>query len=227
MGADQADEPPQVVLANLVEEPSSEQRNQTLTPCFLGDRSTGENSKLFFSSIRQSASPAVSCATCKCRVSNIACNALPDSRPTASADAQEAECTGRQAEVEQLDERIATLQFNEQSQYAAISALESSLDSKHTHLANLEARIAELEARGDPDLATLREMSQKQVDIASTLRKLISDNQEQAQARARIIESQRQQLTARHRRNLLKQVDNVFAIVGQALLTACYESKWA
>ena len=136
----------------------------------------------------------------------IACIALPDCCRTADADAQEAESTGRQAEVVQLDERIATLQFNEQSQYATISALESSLDNKHTHLASLEARIAELEARGDPDLATLREMSQKQVDIASTLRQLISDNQEQAQARAKIIESQRQQLTARHRRNLLKQV---------------------
>lgn len=122
------------------------------------------------------------------------------------ADSEAAESSGRQAEVKELDERIATLQFNEQSQYATISALETSLDNRHAHLTDLETRVAELEARGHPDLAALREMSQKQVDIASTLRQLIVDNQEQAQARAKIIESQRQQLTARHRRNLLKQV---------------------
>ncbi|KAL3136392.1 hypothetical protein ABBQ38_005649 [Trebouxia sp. C0009 RCD-2024] len=121
-------------------------------------------------------------------------------------DSEAAESSGRQAEVKELDERIATLQFNEQSQYATISALETSLDNRHAHLTDLETRVAELEARGHPDLAALREMSQKQVDIASTLRQLIVDNQEQAQARAKIIESQRQQLTARHRRNLLKQV---------------------
>ena len=102
--------------------------------------------------------------------------------------------------------RIATLQFNEQAQYATISSLETSLDNKHAHLSNLETRIAELEATGEPDLTVLREMSQKQVEIAATLRQLISDNQGQAQARAKIIDSQRQQLTARHRRNLLKQV---------------------
>ncbi len=122
------------------------------------------------------------------------------------AAAQDCEASGRQTEVNQLDERIATLQLNEQAQYATISSLETSLDNRHAHLSNLEARIAELEASGDPDLASLREMSQKQVEIASTLRQLISDNQGQAQARAKIIESQRQQLTARHRRNLLKQV---------------------
>ncbi len=122
------------------------------------------------------------------------------------ADAQDCEASGRQTEVNQLDERIATLQLNEQAQYATISSLEASLDNRHAHLSNLEVRIAELEASGDPDLASLREMSQKQVEIASTLRQLIRDNQGQAQARAKIIESQRQQLTARHRRNLLKQV---------------------
>jgi len=122
------------------------------------------------------------------------------------ADARECDTSGRQIEVNHLDERIATLQLNEQAQYATISSLETSLDNRHAHLSNLEARIAELEASGDPDLASLREMSQKQVEIASTLRQLISDNQGQAQARAKIIESQRQQLTARHRRNLLKQV---------------------
>lgn len=120
----------------------------------------------------------------------------------------------------QLDERIATLQFHEQSQYATISALETSLDNRHTHLAGLEARVAELDARGHPDLAALREMSQKQVDIAATLRQLITDNQEQAQARAKIIESQRQQLTARHRRNLLKQVDCSVALLAQLLQTS-------
>lgn len=123
-----------------------------------------------------------------------------------SPDAQNCEASGRQTEVNQLDERIATLQLNEQAQYATISSLETSLDNRHAHLSNLEARIAELEASGDPDLASLREMSQKQLEIASTLRQLISDNQGQAQARAKIIESQRQQLTARHRRNVLKQV---------------------
>ncbi len=121
-------------------------------------------------------------------------------------DSQQSEASWRQAEVSQLDERIAALQFNEQTQYATVSSLETSLDNKHAHLSNLEARIAELEASGNPDLLVLREMSQKQVEIAATLRQLISDNQRQAQARAKIIESQRQQLTARHRRNLLKQV---------------------
>ncbi|KAA6428028.1 MAG: hypothetical protein FRX49_02690 [Trebouxia sp. A1-2] len=124
-----------------------------------------------------------------------------------SPDAQDCEASGRQTEVNQLDERIATLQLNEQAQYATISSLETSLDNRHAHLSNLEARIAELEASGDPDLASLREMSQKQLEIASTLRQLISDNQGQAQARAKIIESQRQQLTARHRRNVLKQAE--------------------
>ncbi|KAL0025520.1 hypothetical protein WJX77_008812 [Trebouxia sp. C0004] len=124
-----------------------------------------------------------------------------------TSDAQDCEASGRQTEVNQLDERIATLQLNEQAQYATISSLETSLDNRHAHLSNLEGRIAELEASGDPDLSSLREMSQKQVEIASTLRQLISDNQGQAQARAKIIESQRQQLTARHRRNLLKQAE--------------------
>ncbi|DBA74519.1 hypothetical protein WJX79_000339 [Trebouxia sp. C0005] len=124
-----------------------------------------------------------------------------------ASDAQDCEASGRQTEVNQLDERIATLQLNEQAQYATISSLETSLDNRHAHLSNLEARIAELEASGDPDLASLREMSQKQLEIASTLRQLISDNQGQAQARAKIIESQRQQLTARHRRNVLKQAE--------------------
>lgn len=124
-----------------------------------------------------------------------------------TSDAQDCEASGRETEVNQLDERIATLQLNEQAQYATISSLETSLDNRHAHLSNLEARIAELEASGDPDLASLREMSQKQVEIASTLRQLIIDNQGQAQARAKIIESQRQQLTARHRRNLLKQAE--------------------
>ena len=119
--------------------------------------------------------------------------------------------------MKQLDERIATLQLNEQSQYATISALETSLDNRHAHLAGLEARVAELEARGHPDLAALREMSQKQVDIAATLRQLITDNQEQAQARAKVIESQRQQLTARHRRNLLKQVQQDVAHLAQVI----------
>lgn len=119
---------------------------------------------------------------------------------------EEAQSSQRQAEVAQLDERIAALQISEQTQYVTISTLETSLDNRHACLANLEARVVELEATGQSDLETLRELSNKQNDIAETLKQLISDNQGQAQARAKIIESQRQQLAARHRRNLLKQV---------------------
>lgn len=76
-------------------------------------------------------------------------------------------------------------------------------------MATLEARVAELEDTGQSDLDTLREMSNRQNDIAETLKQLITDNQGQAQARAKIIDSQRQQLAARHRRNLLKQVPDL------------------
>ena len=123
--------------------------------------------------------------------------------------AEEAHSAQRQAEVAQLDERIAAMQVSEQAQYVTISALEANLDRSHAHLASLEARVAELEGAGQPGLDALRELSTKQSDIAETLKQLISDNQGQAQARASIIESQRQQLAARHRRNLLKQVGNL------------------
>lgn len=148
---------------------------------------------------------------------------LPVPSTSCRADAHECEATGRQTEVNQLDERIAMLQSNEHAQYATISSLETSLDNQHAHLSNLEARMAELEAAGDPDLSMLREMSQKQVEIASILRQLISDNQGQAQARAKIIESQRQQLTARHRRNLLKQVGGPVAPGTAFIMNVCQQ----
>lgn len=74
----------------------------------------------------------------------------------------------RQTEVSELDERIAALQSSEQAQYVTISTLETSLDNRHAHLATLEARVAELEGTGQPDLENLREMSSRQNDIADT-----------------------------------------------------------
>ena len=138
------------------------------------------------------------------------CNTAPaaatrNARPVRGL-AEQQQCAERQAEILQLDERIAQLQHSEQAQYVTISSLETSLDNRHAELARLELRVADLECAGEPRLETLREMSSKQNEIAETLKNLISDNQGQAQARAKIIESQRQQLAARHRRNLLKQV---------------------
>lgn len=135
-------------------------------------------------------------------------------QPISRGASEEAHSAQRQVEVAQLDERIAAMQVSEQAQYLTISTLEANLDRSHAHLASLEARVAELEGAGQPGLDALRELSTKQSDIAATLKQLISDNQGQAQARATIIESQRQQLAARHRRNLLKQVGLLQLVTG-------------